>query len=472
MNEDLLKVAYQNYQTDKCDVTREKLLEYKELSQGDYSLFFNNPTKYTLKYLLFAIDILLELELNEFMPKPISVSLYYDFCSYIDNEKHHDLFQSPNPNLQNLTKEVFETYPDLYNYDGSLNISNVIVRDREFIFKNRAKVLFFEYLIKRYGEVLETKDEKDINLKSIKVYNHFVKFILKMNSNLVEITQRREREKMLANLSHRLKNLMCDIRGCFDYIERKNEIISSLRIKEHINLVCRIIDSLNYSGTGNVNDFYYDAKDISSSKKDLNELILTAFNSAISNIFSTTLNEKFRTNYFSTYESLDAANDKFRTLSLTFNSFNKYCNEKFFNFDFEVKGFSNLKIGNTKGSYIRFYILFEEIFLNAIKYISFVPKENRKFKVEFLYSQKGINLKIENNYMSKRMEKGTGFGTHIVSSIVASMNGNYEVIKGGDIYTTNIYIPNFWNRKEELIEYKIKKSNPISMVGEKQDNYK
>ena len=65
MNEDLLKVAYQNYQTDKCDVTREKLLEYKELSQGDYSLFFNNPTKYTLKYLLFAIDILLELELNE-----------------------------------------------------------------------------------------------------------------------------------------------------------------------------------------------------------------------------------------------------------------------------------------------------------------------------------------------------------------------------------------------------------------------
>jgi len=470
MNEDLLKIAYQNYQKNNYDVTRENLLEYKELSQGDYSLFFYNSRNYSLKYLLYAIDILLELELNEFMPKPISVSLYYDFCSYIDNYDYYDLFQSQNSNLQNLTKEVLETYPGLYNYDGSLNISNVIVRDREFIFKNRAKVLFFEYLIKRYGEVLETKNEKDINLKSIKVYNHFVKFILKMNSNLIEITQRREREKMLANLSHRLKNLICGIQGDLGYIERKNEIKSTLRINEKINLVFDIINEFNYSGTGDVQDFYYDAKNLSASKK-INDLILAGFYSGLSNIFSTTINEKFRNNYFSTKEIFNNANDKLKNLELRFDSIKEYCEEYFFHCDIEVKGFTNLNIGGTKGSDIRFYMLFEELFFNAIKYISFISAEERKFKIEFIYTKKGIELNIENNYNSKRMEKGTGFGGYIVSSIVDSMNGSYKVIKDEKIYKIKIIIPNFWHKKE-VIEYKINKQIPVSRAGEKQTDYK
>ncbi len=473
MNEkNILGLAYQNYQKgDYVGEAREKLLEYKEVSLGDYSLFFNNTENYPLKYILFAIDLLLDLKLNEFMPKPISVSLYYNFCGHIDDYNYIKLFEFKDCYLQKLIKEVFETYPDLYNNDGSLNISNVIIRDREFIFQNRAKVLFFEYLIKRYGEVLETKDEKDISLDSIKTYNHFVKFILKMNSNLVEITQKREREKILANLSHRLKNLMCGIRGELSWLDDDENKVIVNRAKENINLVCRIIDGFNYSGTGDVKDFYYDAEN-SSSSDDIETIILTAFRGAISNVFSSTINHNIRDNYFPTNTSFNNANDKFKLLDLTIDNINKYCQEYFFYCDIEINGFLNLKIGETKGSDVRFYMLFEELFLNAIKYISYISHEERELKIEFIYSTKGLNLIITNNYNSKRMEKGTGFGAYIVSSIVDSMNGNYNVIKGKGIYKTNICIPNFWNTKKELIKYEINTPTPISKIGEKQENYK
>jgi len=309
-------------------------------------------------------------------------------------------------------------------------------------------VLFVEYLIKIYGQRLKEKDSEN----SISSYINFIQFVGKLNSKLreegirlIEEARINEREQILADLSHRIKNLVYTISGDLKKIDNTENKIVVKGIKKGIDLIRDVIEGFNYSGVGEIKDFIYDAKD-----KDgelMNNIIIKSFSSSISNMFSRQFFSTFFSNYLKKREDFTEAKEEFRHLT-NIKDIELFCNRWFFKCEIDIKEIKELTIGKVRGSNIKFLILFQEIILNAVKYVSFLKKEERFLKFKIVHSKKEISFFIENNYDHDRKEKGTGLGLYIVESMTDIMNADFEKKELGNVFSIKITIPNYWNNCE------------------------
>jgi len=108
MQKQLLLQAFKDYSNKNTVDANKKLLEYKNNVNDDYSLLFNMADKYSLEYLLFSVDVLFELKLNEFLKPPVAVSIYNDLCSYMDDYNYDRLFDDQRAAIQELRYNVLQ----------------------------------------------------------------------------------------------------------------------------------------------------------------------------------------------------------------------------------------------------------------------------------------------------------------------------------------------------------------------------
>jgi two-component sensor histidine kinase len=119
----------------------------------------------------------------------------------------------------------------------------------------------------------------------------------------------------------------------------------------------------------------------------------------------------------------------------TFACLNKY----FFDFKIDCGDSSlNIPIGDRDGTATKLLILFQELFLNAVKYSSFTEREKRFVKLDIAITPENWNIKISNSAAGRSNAKSSGIGLAVIKNFAALFEAKYDASLKNDVYTTNI----------------------------------
>jgi len=268
----------------------------------------------------------------------------------------------------------------------------------------------------------------------------------------IEQAKVEERNKIIADLSHSIKNLISTVIDPLENLkpqvmpEQQRAIENALR---GTNLVREIVNAMNLSSKGAIEDFYYDAEhNVGKGGFSLQSIVFESLKYSISNMFDGKYFSNFMRKYFPTKEMFVNAKASWDNISqsedtsLLFPFLQMY----FFETTFALKDAECFVLGNEKGSAIKLLILFQEIILNAVKYSAFVPREKRLLSIAFSNTQQQLVMNIENRFAPDVKTKTSGLGHVIIENFAKLMNTKPVLNKGNDIYSMTIAFENFWER--------------------------
>jgi tetratricopeptide (TPR) repeat protein len=262
-----------------------------------------------------------------------------------------------------------------------------------------------------------------------------------------------ERNKIIADLSHSIKNL---IKTVIDPLEnlKQESVVKSQVIENALkgaNLIREIVNAMNLSFRGSVDDFYYDAKhNTGTDRIDFQAVILGSLKYSVGNMFDGKYFGKFQKKYFPTKDSYLTAKSEWADVSQAdASTIYVFLKEHFFETDICFGDAEKYVMGNDKGSALNLLILFQEIILNAVKYSSFVEKDNRFLRIRFDSDSKRISVKVENPFKPNVKTKTTGIGHVIVENFAKLLNAELPFVnQDGNLWSAEIRFPNFWNERK------------------------
>ncbi|QTA84177.1 tetratricopeptide repeat protein [Desulfonema magnum] len=416
----------------------------------------------------------------------------FDLARFLDRFN----FESDTPpNIQGLISEIFQYYPD---FNG--NVSEVSKRDgKEYFFMN-AKLAILEYKYFRFQERGKFfKPVISIIFVSFCLLSYyifgplmglilFITFIVALicspiafdsqislyfdlNKLLqkkkeqeriqVEIEHERkiarakiqERNKVIADLSHSIKNL---VKTVIDPLENlKQEAVVKPQVIQNAlkgaNLIREIVNAMNLSFRGSIDDFYYDAEH-STGKDSLSfqSVIIESLRYSAGNMFDGKYFGKFQKQYFPTKDIFLSAKSEWANVSQADDSdMYVFLKKYFFETDITFGDAETYVMGNDRGSAVKFLILFQEIILNAVKYVAFVEKEKRFLHIRFTSHTNQISVSVENPFRPNVKAKTTGIGHVIIENFAKLLNADSPVVnKDGNLWSVEIRFPNFWKERK------------------------
>jgi two-component sensor histidine kinase len=107
---------------------------------------------------------------------------------------------------------------------------------------------------------------------------------------------------------------------------------------------------------------------------------------------------------------------------------------------------ADLRIGNDKGSAIKFLILFQELVFNAVKYSAFVEKDKRFLHIHLTADSNRVVIKVENRYKKIVKAKTSGLGLVIIENFAKLLETEPMINKDEDIYSVKIQFSNLWEK--------------------------
>ena len=276
--------------------------------------------------------------------------------------------------------------------------------------------------------------------------------LLKKQDKEVANARIEERNKIMADLSHSIKNMISTVIDPLENLKNEKEvkpvvIDNALR---GANLIREIVNAMNLSFKGSIKDFHYDAVHNKSKESlSLQSLLIESIKHSVRNMFDAKYFGNFMRKYFPTKEIYTQAKSDWSLVSQSneFNEIKKFLNKYFFKTDVFFGNAEKFIIGNEKGSAIKLHILFQELILNAVKYTTFVSKENRFFKLHFSNDEKQIRLLVENTYKPKEKTRTTGLGHVIITNFTKLLQTKPEIKKDDKVYSVEINFENFWKNK-------------------------
>ena len=148
------------------------------------------------------------------------------------------------------------------------------------------------------------------------------------------------------------------------------------------------------------------------------------------------LYERESENYFPEERDMDIAEESWCGLNDR-NEQIKWIEQHLFHLSWEDASIADVKIGDKNSTKTYLLIFFNEIFLNAIKAISYVNKLDRQLKVSLGLADQGLFVDIQNSAAANRKRSG-GHGLTIINNfakvfdikdLAAGLgeNGNYEI---------------------------------------------
>ena len=210
-------------------------------------------------------------------------------------------------------------------------------------------------------------------------------------------------------------------------------------------LIREIVHGFNYSYTGSLDDFKYDALNTKEDSLTFKDTIIDAIIPSLENMFDGKWFKDYLDRYFDNKESFLNAKKEWQDLDTTIlKAIEEYCCKHFFKCNLDILNLDDIQIGDVKGSRLKFLILFQEVIFNAVKYSSFIERDKRFLNISLTKTENGIEFLVENSFRTNIMEKGTGLGHVIVETMANLMNAEYAVTKIGNKYSVKIVIPNFW----------------------------
>jgi len=258
-----------------------------------------------------------------------------------------------------------------------------------------------------------------------------------------------ERNKIIADLSHSIKNLIGSVIDPLENL-KKEKRVKPIIIDNALrgsNLIREIVNAMNLSFKGSFDDFTYDA--MNNSGKDslnINYMIIESLKHSVMNMFDGKYFSNFMHKYFPVKENFIKAKEAWEAVSQSQDKKNieGFLKNHFFDTKFSINKSEKYKMGNEKGSAIKLLILLQEIIFNAVKYSSFVRKDDRFLKIKFSTTDKEITINVENKYKPSVKTITTGLGHVIIENFANLLNTKPIIKRSNDIYSVTITFKNFW----------------------------
>ena len=251
-----------------------------------------------------------------------------------------------------------------------------------------------------------------------------------------------ERRKVLFEMSHSIKNLMASVSEPLDMLKNQLDGTQRRTVENALagaGLIRDLAVGVHMSMRGEPGTWRKDVLEPGFGAATLDKIILDAVRHAVSNMFDGKYFAQFVKNYFgkdlNTF--MQAQNEWKAAVSAedTFACINKY----FFDFKIDCGESSlNIPIGDRDGTATKLLILFQELFLNAVKYSSFTERERRFVKLDIAITQKNWNIKLSNSAVGRQNAKSSGIGLAVIKNFADLFEAKYDASCKNDTYISNI----------------------------------
>jgi len=286
---------------------------------------------------------------------------------------------------------------------------------------------------------------------SFSLRNRIYKSIQERQEEIEDVIKREERNRILANLSHSIKNML---RSVIDPLQNlKNEFPEKKNIIENAlkgaNLIREIVNAINLSFKTSLDDLIYDSHNPGKDYLTLQDIITESISYSIGNMFDFRYYPVYAQNYFPSkmkkqeYESVKREWDEVYA-SKELSDFQSFAKKNMFDLEIETIDLSTYQLGNEKSSAIKLMILFQEIIFNAIKYASFIKREDRFIKIAFTEKSGKLALEVSNSFKPEVKAKTTGVGKLVIENFAKVLNCEPEITTDDSVYTIRLEFDNIW----------------------------
>ncbi len=264
-----------------------------------------------------------------------------------------------------------------------------------------------------------------------------------------------EKNKIIADLSHSIKNLISTVIDPLEAMKKEHSDNSPVieNALKGANLIREIVNAMNFSFKGSIDDFYYDIKHNTGKEAlTLQDIIVQSLTYSIGHMFDGKYFGTFLRKYFPEKGLYQKAKTAWSEKSQDINQEEIQLIIKQYFFSDIKLNFTNtadLRVGNDKGSAIKFLILFQEMILNAIKYSAFVEKDKRFLNIILTADSDLVIVKIENRYKKIVKAKTSGLGLVIIENFAKLLETEPMINKDKDIYSVTIQFSNLWEKNIE-----------------------
>ena len=252
-----------------------------------------------------------------------------------------------------------------------------------------------------------------------------------------------ERRKVLFEMSHSIKNLMASVSEPLDMLKNQLDGTQRRTVENALagaGLIRDLAVGVHMSMRGEPGTWRKDVFEPGFGAATLDKIILDAVRHAVSNMFDGKYFAQFVKNYFgrdlNTF--MQAQNEWKAAVSAedTFACINKY----FFDFKIDSHG-ADLKIpiGDRDGTATKLLILFQELFLNAVKYSSFTEREKRFVKLDVAITPENWNIKLSNSAVGRKNTKSSGIGLAVIKNFADLFEAKYDASCKNDTYISTIH---------------------------------
>lgn len=271
-----------------------------------------------------------------------------------------------------------------------------------------------------------------------------------MSTIMIKV-QLEERNRILANLSHSIKNMLKSVID--PLINLREELPQKAMIIDNAikgaNLIREIVNAINLSFKTTIEELQWDVLNPGKESMTLQDMIRDSLSYSVSNMFD------FR--YFPT----NAENYFPRSLSKS--DFNKIKEEwgkvssgnsiddlmgftmkNMFNLEIKLDASKEFHVGNEKSSAIKLMILFQEIIFNAVKYSSFVPFKERTIAISLEEHEDKLRFAVKNSFSPDVQAKTTGVGKLVIENFAKVLDCQPVITTDDKTFMISMEFTNIW----------------------------
>nr|MBP7553191.1 hypothetical protein [Spirochaetota bacterium] len=419
----------------------------------------------------FIKEILLNLLLNKDLIKSLNILKYLffndissffsiekiiDFAETIENYIKSDNFSSDklsellkNQKFVDLNKNYL---PQIYPLKNNLFINiDDLFHKKEYIdiffidFENKIIQFIINHFYSKNSDILKILKDISIEMSGF-IQNKYISLVKQKEKEKYEAIIR-ERDKVIADLSHSIKNLIATVKDPLENLrsEAKEYTKTIDNAINGTNLIRGIVNAMNLSYVGSIEDFYEDAKSEDDNKIAVKDIMINAIISAVPNMFDKKYFNDFQKRYFPTREIFIEATTEWQKVSQKKEpkEIVDYLNKYMFDIKLDFVNIDGLALSDKKGSVVKMMILLQEMILNAIKYSSFIERDRRIVNIRLEKSDK-IKFEIENRYKKDIVTKKSGLGHVIINNFAKLLKTEPLITNNDDIFKIELNIPDLW----------------------------
>ena len=261
-----------------------------------------------------------------------------------------------------------------------------------------------------------------------------------------------EKNKIIADLSHSIKNLISTVIDPLEAMKKEHSDDSPVieNALKGANLIREIVNAMNFSFKGSIDDFYCDVeKNTGKDALSLQDIVVQSLTYSIGHMFDGKYFGTFLRKYFpekSLYQKAKTAWSE-KSQGMNIEEIQFILKQHFFSdIKLNITDAADLRIGNDKGSAIKFLILFQELVFNAVKYSAFVEKDKRFLHIHLTADSNRVVIKVENRYKKIVKAKTSGLGLVIIENFAKLLETEPMIDKDEDIYSVKIQFSNLWEK--------------------------